>query len=261
MKNISYMCVLDHDPNMQAVVSKLPPNLQNKWRDQAVKRKKTNRASTTFADLAEFAETASESANDPVFGKEALQRRENIKAERGKGNTRNSSQSKPKGNSFATNLSQPATPRLTHGAWNSNHSSNHPICQFCNRSLDLDDCNQFSKRTADEKRAFLREKQLCFGCYGKHHLSKPCLNKRKCKHCGVRHPTALHIDGFRLVKQEDKNCAAPESGISSVGANLQSSSCNVIKPEEIEITSWLVSAYDFYSQRVNKNSTSELTMK
>ena len=42
MKNISCMCVLNHAPNMQAVVSKLPPNVQNKWRDQAVKRKKTN---------------------------------------------------------------------------------------------------------------------------------------------------------------------------------------------------------------------------
>ena len=31
--------------------------------------------------------------------------------------------------------------------------------------------------------------------------------------------------------------------------------------EVIEITSWLVSAYDFYSQQVNKNRTSEPTMK
>lgn len=54
MKDISYICVLDHAPNMQAVVSKLPPNLQNKWRDQAVKRKRTNRAPTTITDLTEF---------------------------------------------------------------------------------------------------------------------------------------------------------------------------------------------------------------
>ena len=29
----------------------------------------------------------------------------------------------------------------------------------------------------------------------------------------------------------------------------------------IEITSWLVSAYDFYSQQVNKDRTSEPTMR
>ena len=71
MKNVSYMCVLDHAPNMQVIVSKLPPNLQNKWRDQAAKRKRTNRAPASFTDLAEFVESASDSANDPVFGKEA----------------------------------------------------------------------------------------------------------------------------------------------------------------------------------------------
>ena len=82
MKNVSYMCVLDHAPNMQAVVSKLPPNLQNKWRDQAAKRKRTNRAPASFTDLAEFVESASDSANHPVFGKEALQSRESAKTER-----------------------------------------------------------------------------------------------------------------------------------------------------------------------------------
>ena len=37
MKSISHMSVLNHAPNMQAVVSKLPFHLQAKWRDQAAK--------------------------------------------------------------------------------------------------------------------------------------------------------------------------------------------------------------------------------
>ena len=177
-----------------------------------------------------------ESANAPMFDREALQSRENIKVERSRGNTRNGLQSKPKGSSFATNLSQSATPAVSHGAGNSNRSSNRPLCQFCSRYHDLDDCDQFSKLTAEQKRAFLREKQLCFGCYGKHHISKHCVNKRRCKHCGGRHPTALDIDGFQLVKQEDsKNCAKPEAGMSNTGSNLQRASCNAIKPEETVI--------------------------
>ena len=66
------MRVLDHAPNMQSVVSKLPANLQAKWRDQVLKKKRREDGVTCFADLAEFVEYASESANDPVFGKEAL---------------------------------------------------------------------------------------------------------------------------------------------------------------------------------------------
>lgn len=72
MKSISYMSVLDHAPNMQPVISKLPGNLQAKWRDQVFKKKKREKGVACFADLAEFFEYASESANDPVFGREAL---------------------------------------------------------------------------------------------------------------------------------------------------------------------------------------------
>ena len=66
------MCALDHAPNMQSVVSKLPANLQSKWRDQVLKKKRSEGGVISFADLADFVEYASESANDPVFGKEAL---------------------------------------------------------------------------------------------------------------------------------------------------------------------------------------------
>ena len=58
MKSISYMRVLDHAPNMQAVVSKLPSNLQAKWRDQVFKKKKREKGVTCFTDLAEFVKYA-----------------------------------------------------------------------------------------------------------------------------------------------------------------------------------------------------------
>ena len=211
---------------MQAVVSKLRPNLQKKWRDQAVKRKRTNRAST-FSVLAEFVEPASESANDPVFSKEALQSRENAKAERGKGNTKNSLQPKHKGNSFDTNLSKPASSQVSHGAGSSDRSSNRPLCQFCNRPHDLDDCEQFSKETAEQRRAFLRGKQMCFGCYGRNHLSKNCLNKRRRRHVDdclksandektaielIRGLSqACHKGGFKLTKFISNSRAVLES--------------------------------------------------
>ena len=59
---------------MQAVASKLPGNLQAKWRDQVFKKKKGEKGVACSADLAEFVEYASESASDPVFGREALNR-------------------------------------------------------------------------------------------------------------------------------------------------------------------------------------------
>ena len=44
---------------------------------------------------------------------------------------------------------------------------------------------------------------MCFACYGSNHISRGCTKKKTCRKCGKRHPTALHIDGFKLNKKGD----------------------------------------------------------
>ena len=72
MKTISHLAVLNHPPNMQAVVQKLPFALQTKWRENVVKTRRKDGKVAGFTELVEFLEYAAESANDPVYGKEAL---------------------------------------------------------------------------------------------------------------------------------------------------------------------------------------------
>ena len=50
-KSISYMSFFYHAPNRQSVVFKLPANLQSKWRDQVLKKKKREDGVICFADL------------------------------------------------------------------------------------------------------------------------------------------------------------------------------------------------------------------
>ena len=38
---------------------------------------------------------------------------------------------------------------------------------------------------------------MCFGCFGYGHTSKGCLKRRTCKTCFKKHPTSLHVTGFR----------------------------------------------------------------
>lgn len=72
MKTISHLAVLNNPPNMQAVVQKLPFALQTKWRENVVKMRRKDGKVAGFTELVEFLEYAAESANDPVYGKEAL---------------------------------------------------------------------------------------------------------------------------------------------------------------------------------------------
>ena len=65
---------------MQTIAKKLPLHLQARWRDRAVKLKeKGERAS--FKDLVDFVVSAAESANDPVFGVQALGRNQERRRE------------------------------------------------------------------------------------------------------------------------------------------------------------------------------------
>ena len=57
---------------MQAIVQKLPNNLQMKWCETVVKNRRKDGKVTGFADLTEFVEYAAESVNDPIYSKEAL---------------------------------------------------------------------------------------------------------------------------------------------------------------------------------------------
>ena len=118
------MSVLDHVPNLQSVVSKLPANLQSKWRDQVLKKKRREDSVICFADLAEFVEYASESANDPVFGKEALNKnREDAKPSKVKEPSiklrvppRKSGSQVNCESSFVTTPSGATKPLVSHGA-------------------------------------------------------------------------------------------------------------------------------------------------
>lgn len=46
-----------------------------------------------------------------------------------------------------------------------------------------------------DKKAFIYEHHLCFGCLRKGHITKECKRRHICSLCSRRHPTCLHIEG------------------------------------------------------------------
>ena len=58
MKTNAHMAVLSHLPNMRSIVQKLTANLQTKWRENAVKSRRSDGKIADFRDLTEFVEHA-----------------------------------------------------------------------------------------------------------------------------------------------------------------------------------------------------------
>ena len=68
---------------------------------------------------------------------------------------------------------------------------------------DLDNCPNFAKKAIEERRLFVQEARLCFGCLCLGHVSKRCRNRKVCKSCIMPHPTVLHDETkstLRLMK-------------------------------------------------------------
>lgn len=48
-----------------------------------------------------------------------------------------------------------------------------------------------------ERRNFVKEKKLCYGCLKPGHSAKDCRHRHFCDTCKGKHPTALHDDNYR----------------------------------------------------------------
>ena len=72
-------------------------------------------------------------------------------------------------------------------------SSSSPVkCMYCSESHSIHKCQIFTKKSPEEKRRFILDKNMCFGCLRKGHNSKDCRNKATCNICKKHHPTPLH---------------------------------------------------------------------
>jgi len=68
-------------------------------------------------------------------------------------------------------------------------------CILCSSTEHpLGKCPCFLKKSLEERKKFVREKRLCFGCLKQGHKSSECQRKHRCGTCSRRHPTALHED-------------------------------------------------------------------
>ena len=71
---------------------------------------------------------------------------------------------------------------------------NYNKCFLCDKTHRLDDCPMFLSKRLDDRRAFVKSNDICFGCLRTGHRSRFCRKRIICKTCTKEHPTSLHGD-------------------------------------------------------------------
>ena len=90
-----------------------------------------------------------------------------------------------------------------------NHSSSSKIskiiCWYCLKDHKPTACETFISLNLEEKKNFVKEKQLCWNCLSKGHKIKDCASTTKCHidSCNKKHHTLLHDPSFKSVNFSD----------------------------------------------------------
>ncbi|XP_062607667.1 uncharacterized protein LOC134269481 [Saccostrea cucullata] len=194
----------DTPVGINPIVSKLPENLQNKWRDRAVKFKiKHNIPFPPFKELVKFIHELSVSLNDPGFVFDT--------------SSPFAGKDKPKLTKKPTSVVSKKTDVHTGSDENPKKGSCplHPnaISHF------LDECQLFMKKPMEERRRYVLENKLCFKCLRTNcHTKRQCTERIKCKECGSNnHVTAMHVSYKRKLQDSCSQTAhGGETGLIKV---------------------------------------------
>ena len=149
--------VLNDDIQNRVMLSKLPDWLVSRWARHVYRFREQFRLYPSFADFVLFLVKESDIACDPVTCLTKQQDKKNV-------------------NSFNT-------------------ISVNCRCTFCDKENHLiENCFKFKEKTMEEKKIFIMDNRLCFGCLKSGHISQSCTNRLKCSECNRQHPTPLHGD-------------------------------------------------------------------
>ncbi|XP_014672653.1 PREDICTED: uncharacterized protein LOC106813111 [Priapulus caudatus] len=220
--SIEAVKVLEYPDNMRKLLMKLPYYFHDKWRG-IVLQTKENHGVVKFHQLVQLVKQEAKKANDPMYGKAAL----NEAHHRNYSNyseacrSQKTSSSARSRASFATNITDVYTAKGS--------SFNSP-CTYCGADQHvLESCQQLVMLPSRERIDFLRSKGLCFGCLKPGHQRRECRMIASCSHCNGRHPSVLHTSWTR--PPVDKVAIRPNGKVKVerkdvVGAYVAANACN-----------------------------------
>lgn len=214
MKGMSHMQDLNTAQVLRKLWEKLPRHLRSKWTERNSKSKSTNGRMANFQEFSQFVCEQAELATDPVFSEEI----EKIPLE-----DKDKAKSKFPGRvrGFGTKMGKEVT-----------------TCSLCKKTHDLNDCEQFLKKPLSDRRDFVKENKLCYGCFSKQHIARNCKERQSCKICNKNHPTSLHDDNW-VSKAKIKNEKDPHPENPQL-TNNRTAICNITEAGDIPVNMGII---------------------
>ncbi|KAL4230450.1 hypothetical protein ACF0H5_010832 [Mactra antiquata] len=198
MQFVPSLSILNDCSENQRLLGKLPDWVSLRWNRVVSERLDSTGLYPVFVEFVDFVAKEARIACNPVSSLSVLQ---NLDKEQ-----KTSVKSK---NVSVKVLTTNASDQLNQTDSNNNVKS----CHYCERTDHyIFKCDQFLSLSIEDKRSFIREKKLCYGCLRIGHTNKDCRKKHTCGVCKGKHPTCLHEDRFtRNFPSQNQNDIAVAS--------------------------------------------------
>ncbi|XP_065140714.1 uncharacterized protein [Paramisgurnus dabryanus] len=219
--HVASLQILNDCDENQRLVKKLPDWVASRWNRQVTQTLRDNKNFPDFKTFATFVSLEAEISCNPVTSSYALSltsvNRQNLSEFKGN-----------KANVFNTQTD------LEHNRPNIIEKYVKPPCVFCQDSEhQLYDCSKLMTKTLAERRAYVKENHLCYGCLKTGHSARDCRHRHLCNLCKGKHPTCLHDDNFskteRLAsltvsapREEDDSTAVLSLSVAGKGSSYTS---------------------------------------
>lgn len=199
--------ILNDCKENQKLIQKLPDWAAARWNRHVTKTLMDGKEFPSFSDFAAFLSLEAEVACNPVTSIHALR---SLEASGDKGNLRETKRNKA--SVFNTKTS------VQNDECVSTKAHVTPLCMLCQDTHQLHTCPVLINMPLKERRTFVKDNKLCYGCLKQGHSAKDCRRRLTCDACNKGHPSCLHDENYnkdlrreRYVNTKNATCGTSQS--------------------------------------------------
>ena len=198
LESIGYLDEVNSADNLRSIIDRLPFHLKAKWLEVADSIQESGQR-PRIHNISKFVSEKAQAANNPVFGGALNSDKDKSKRDR---SGRRTSPPNTMASSHATHghLSGPGS-CVPNPSENQNRQftsrrrrSRSGKCLLCDELHQLLNCEQFKKKTFEDRVKIIREARLCDNCFKVGHFASGCMQKSSCyiEGCNGKHMTVIH---------------------------------------------------------------------
>ena len=244
---LPYMDDLNTAQVLRQLWEKLPLYLRSKWTERASKIRNTQSRNATFDEFSKFVNEQADLATDPVFSEEFS---ENLKEE---SKDRPGDGGRYRRVKSTRNFGMEVKEREEHKGRIKN-------CGLCSKLHNLNECEEFGKRTLSQRKDLIREKGLCFGCLKPGHISSKCTDKLTCKTCEKKHPSVLHDPEWRVKSKKPRQTKENNENKETLNVEMNSqeritsglTACSITEAGDVPVSMGIVPVWLYHKSEPEK---------